>query len=111
MARSCIRQSLACLGLLIFMTISPISHASEDQSFKNKECVILLHGLGRTKLSLRKLQARLKDRYHVINNSYPSRKHSIEELAKISIQPALEECQGVDRIHFVTHSLGGILVR
>jgi len=77
-----------------------------------KECVILLHGLGRTKYSLSKLASELMNDYGVVNDTYPSRKHTIEELAKIAVGGALAKClDDYSKVHFVTHSLGGILVR
>jgi len=48
------------------------------------------------------------------NIDYPSRDHTVEELADIAVPAGLEACrakEGIERIHFVTHSLGGILVR
>ena len=44
---------------------------------------------------------------------YPSRHHRVEALAMTFIPMAINDCdpESVDRIHFVTHSLGGILVR
>ena len=71
----------------------------------------MLHGLSRTARSMRKLERTLQQDYHVVNQSYPANRHSIEALAEMAIAPALEECGGVRKIHFVTHSLGGILVR
>lgn len=76
------------------------------------ECVILLHGLGRTKYSLSRLASVLMDDYGVINDTYPSRKHTIEELSKIAVGGSLAKClDDYEKVHFVTHSLGGILVR
>lgn len=52
--------------------------------------------------------------FETINVDYPSRDHVIEELAPIAVDSGLAGCRaidGVERIHFVTHSLGGILVR
>ncbi len=75
-------------------------------------CVILLHGLARTNSSMTALEKKLVDQgYHVINDGYPSRDAPIEELAEIAIAPALEKCNDYNEINFVTHSLGGILVR
>lgn len=80
-------------------------------SVKN-ECVILLHGLGRTRYSMNKLASELMNTYGVVNDTYPSRKHTIEELAKIAVGGALSKClDDYSKVHFVTHSLGGILVR
>lgn len=78
----------------------------------NASCVILLHGLARTPSSFNKLEKELnKHNFKTINIGYPSRKHSIEELADKAIKPALEKCDVDTEINFVTHSLGGILVR
>ncbi len=49
--------------------------------------------------------------YRVVNLGYPSRKHRIEVLTKKAIEPAIAACEGAAEISFVTHSLGGILVR
>lgn len=77
----------------------------------SKENVILLHGLARTKFSMARLATELANDYHLINHTYPSRKYSIEELARLAIKPALARCNKNQPVHFVTHSLGGILVR
>lgn len=74
--------------------------------------VILLHGLARTARSMRPLQRALQKRgYRVVNVDYASRRHDIETLAEEAIEPALMDCSGAQPVHFVTHSLGGILVR
>ena len=78
------------------------------------ECVVLLHGLGRTERSMRALEETLGDAgYAVVNDGYPSRKLPIAELAPLAVGNGIERCQQhkAERIHFVTHSMGGILVR
>jgi len=78
----------------------------------NSACVILLHGLARTNSSMNKLELALtKQDFTVVNQKYPSRDYSIEILAEKAIQPALAQCPPESEINFVTHSLGGILVR
>ena len=60
------------------------------------------------------LQAALEnEKFTVANIDYPSREQPIEELAKIAVADGIDQCQkqSPDSIHFVTHSLGGILVR
>lgn len=75
-------------------------------------CVILLHGLARSADSMTHLAQRLSDQaYLPVNLGYPSREHPIEELATLAIEPALAECESEKTVSFVTHSLGGILVR
>jgi triacylglycerol lipase len=79
------------------------------------ECVVLLHGLARSSTSLNRMQKALEDDgYRTANIDYPSRDHEIAELADIAVNDGLKRCregEDVDRIHFVTHSLGGILLR
>ena len=76
------------------------------------ENVILLHGLARTDRSMHKLEQALVDAgYCVENVSYESTRHDIETLAEMAIGSALSACPVGQKIHFVTHSLGGILVR
>lgn len=78
------------------------------------EYVVLLHGLARTKKSMAKMEKRLSDEgFGVLNIGYPSRSKTIEELAEEIIQNSIIRCRekGAQKIHFVTHSLGGIIVR
>lgn len=49
--------------------------------------------------------------YSISNVDYPSRKYRIEELAPMAIEAGISRCPDKAAIHFVTHSLGGILVR
>jgi len=80
------------------------------------ECVILLHGLARSDSSFTKLASTLNNHgYTAINYNYPSTEHKINRLAEDAITDALSQCPKQDKvknqIHFVTHSMGGILVR
>jgi hypothetical protein len=74
--------------------------------------VILLHGLARTDKSMGKIENTLsRQGYCVTNVSYDSRSGTIEMLAGEAIVPALSDCPPADKVHFVTHSMGGILLR
>lgn len=78
------------------------------------EHVILLHGLGRTRRSMQPMAEALRAAGYVVHNvDYPSRTAPIAELAELAVAPEVVACEaaGATRIHFVTHSLGGILVR
>ncbi len=77
-----------------------------------KECVVLLHGLARTSASMDKMETTLSaNGYHVVNHGYASREGTIADLAATELPLALKSCEGYRPINFVTHSLGGILVR
>ena len=80
----------------------------------NHECVVLLHGLARISNSMSELETKLtRSGFYVVNIKYPSRRYEIKILATDAIERGLTLCLGqqAERIHFVTHSLGGILVR
>ena len=98
---------------LVFVVSAAI--ADTQASAPNGDCVVLLHGLIRTSASMEKMQKALDaDGYKVINKSYPSRDFPIEELAPMAVEAGIEGCgelQENGQVHFVTHSLGGILVR
>lgn len=75
-------------------------------------CVILLHGLAKSGSSMEALQRALEKAGHTaVNVSYPSTDFPLEKLAGPAIAPALDQCRDFDEISFVTHSMGGILVR
>lgn len=63
---------------------------------------------------MHRLATRLREcGYRVDNVDYPSRRHGVPELAELAVGSALARCraQSFRRLHFVTHSLGGVLVR
>jgi len=96
--------------ILMFMAAATISSTALAQ----QEEVILLHGLCRTSRSMLKMETALANAgYQVRNLDYSSRTAPIEKLADDAIGKAVADCQndGATKIHFVTHSLGGILVR
>jgi triacylglycerol lipase len=98
-------------SLLTGITILLLIVCSEAQS---AEGVILLHGLCRSSPSMKKMEhALVKEGYVVLNVDYPSRTAGVEALSENVIGTALRSPRLAEtsKIHFVTHSLGGILVR
>jgi len=75
--------------------------------------VVLLHGLGRDPSMMHKLEGFIKPLgYHVYNDHYQSTKHSIEQLAQHVWHRVRHACPDINKkMHFVTHSLGGIITR
>ncbi|HRK42639.1 MAG TPA: alpha/beta hydrolase [Gemmobacter sp.] len=74
------------------------------------DCVVLLHGLARSEASLVAMEAALQAQgYTVVNEGYPSTQAPIAELAP-RVGAAVAQC-GAQKVHFVTHSMGGILLR
>lgn len=89
--------------------------SEEDPKITSRnEYVILLHGLGRTRSSLGEMERYLTENgYHTINVDYPSTKKTIDAIVQDHLSPVVDECgeRGAVKIHFVTHSLGGIVLR
>ncbi len=76
------------------------------------ETVVLLHGLGRSAANMVILEWRLEALgYRVCNVGYDTRVSRIEEAVE-EVYEAVAACRsGERRLHFVTHSLGGLVLR
>jgi pimeloyl-ACP methyl ester carboxylesterase len=86
--------------------------ANASASTAQAEVVVLLHGLGRSDRSMQPLAERLGEAgYAVRNLDYPSTEATPEELTALLARELGACCAGAPRLHFVTHSLGGVLVR
>jgi pimeloyl-ACP methyl ester carboxylesterase len=73
--------------------------------------VVLVHGIIRSSHSFDAMKQSLRDEgYEVIGFDYPSTQVSIEESAEY-LHRTLESLEGIERIDFVVHSMGGLLVR
>ena len=94
---------LRCFCLLLGLVLPQFALADE--------CVVLLHGLTRTGQSMKSLEFALKKAsYKVVNARYPSTQKPIEQLTSY-VGKAAQKCGGADKLNFVTHSMGGIVLR
>ncbi len=76
------------------------------------DCVVLLHGLARSSTSLFVMQKALEGiGYRVMNVDYASKEGTIEEQAMSVLPDVMAACEDCTRVHFVTHSMGGIMLR
>jgi triacylglycerol lipase len=100
--------------LLCFVLLAPGVAWTQGLSDRipraENECVVLVHGLNRGDGSLFLMERLLSAAgYQVVNLDYPSRSATIEELVGY-LDDAVAACDG-RTVNFITHSLGGILVR
>src|SRR5476651_284539 len=96
--------------IFTLMAIAPLL----SNSLQAREDVILLHGLCRTSRSMTVMEHALTQAgYNVRNVDYASRSESVARLGEDVVGKAVADCErdGATKINFVTHSLGGILVR
>ena len=108
------RTDLTCVIILKFFFI-PVTLFADSSAGEAQDTVILVHGLGRTANSMLVLKYRLeKAGYHVVSESYPSTTKKIQEhsewLQNI-IDQSIKDRPGTGKVHFVTHSMGGIIIR
>jgi len=80
----------------------------------SRELVVALHGLNVTHHTMGRLARALGAAgYNVVNRTYPSRTMPLERIATEWLPELLKKhnAAAAPRVHFVTHSLGGILTR
>jgi len=83
-------------------------------SNSNGEYVVLIHGLIRSANAMKRLEWAFEDAgYHVVNVNYASTKLSIQDAASVTLDEILKDeiRDPKAKVHFVTHSLGGIILR
>jgi triacylglycerol lipase len=110
---SSLRMVLMTAAMVI--NIVAVAESTERKKSNMDACVILLHGMGRTHRSMATMAKQLANKgYRVINQDYPSTQASIETLSQGIVADTVQRCRLESfstPVHFVTHSLGGILVR
>ncbi|MGD8976435.1 MAG: alpha/beta fold hydrolase [Gammaproteobacteria bacterium] len=112
MSRS--RPVLLCALAIALMPVPAVLAADETPgaSDPEQEVVVLLHGLGRSAGSMALLEQRLESAgYRVHNIDYPSRQAPPDALVALIAESVTACCADSPRVHYVTHSLGGILAR
>jgi pimeloyl-ACP methyl ester carboxylesterase len=79
-----------------------------------KETVVLLHGMARTSRSMAGMARYLEgEGFSVLNVDYPSRRKTLDALSR-DVRNLLAQAFGdvsAPRLHFVVHSMGGLVVR
>lgn len=91
--------------------VAALLFASLSTAALAQDCVVLLHGLGRTDTSFLLMEETLKSfDFVVVNETYPSMDAPISELIA-HVDTSVAKCGKTEHVHFVTHSMGGILLR
>lgn len=105
---------LAMLAPVTAGQLAMMDSAERSIAPATDEVVVLLHGLTRSRGSMKRLERHLvRAGYRVVNMAYPSAGQPVEALAEGPLAEVVDRCcraQGTT-VHFVTHSIGGIVVR
>jgi len=106
-------RTLAALFLAALALAGSLSCRALPEPAPDADTVVLLHGLARSNRSMRPLEKSLRHAgYRVANIDYPTRDLGFDEIvSEISVQVASLDRHPDSRVHFVTHSLGGLVVR
>lgn len=106
--------TFTALALVLLQGCATAPRTAFSAGSMNEECVVLIHGLNRSYRAMKPMADALDEAgYSVANVDYPSQSGPVETLAPLAVGTGLTECRnaGATQIHFVTHSIGGILLR
>jgi triacylglycerol lipase len=100
-------------GLCVLAALASTGNSALPTRDGARETVVILHGMGRTRLSMKYLAERFHQQgYKVLNLAYPSTRRSIAEVAEqLHGELQVHRVADAGKVHFVTHSAGGIVVR
>ncbi|RZT97998.1 esterase/lipase family protein [Rivibacter subsaxonicus] len=114
-----LRAGFAVAGLALTLSAAqtaaqPPSAAAAPVAEASRACVVLLHGLGRTFRSMDRIADATRGAgYATVNVDYASRSYPIEKLAAEAVPRGVAQCRALSAapINFVTHSMGGLVLR
>ena len=106
-------KTICTITIICILFIAGCRTLARDTTRRQPGYAVLLHGMGRSHYSMRRIQKRLlAEGYKVINIDYRSTRETVDELVKVIDKEVRTKCTDETLpINFVTHSLGGILVR
>lgn len=100
-------KKILVLICFVFIFASPVAAKAATS-----DTVVLLHGIARSKSSMKTMEAALsRDGYEVINVDYESRQKTIKGLAADLRKEIKTRRTKSGKIHFVGHSMGGLIIR
>ena len=111
-SRHAIDARLVLSVLVILMMTGCTAHRDLSPPATEQETVVLIHGLGRSAVSMWLMEVRIeKAGYDVIAVDYPSLGTTPDEVINIVAAQIDACCRDKSKVHFVGHSLGGLLIR
>jgi len=110
------KSSLVLVVLFLSFAVSDPESAiaQQESSLEQSDVVVLLHGMARHPDSMDKIEIAFQEKgYATHNEGYPSREYTVEMAVDSVLYPQIlaMDLQEGQKLHFVTHSLGGIITR
>ena len=109
------RQNLSTWGAVACLSVTAVGVTPlNPTAFTMGDYVVLLHGLGRTGRSMSRLERALsRQGYRVINMTRDSRRYPVGPATDRQLDELLARYRTDSRcrVHFVTHSLGAVMLR
>lgn len=105
--------TVLAISLILFLSGCNTAKDVAGSGTRPGELVVLVHGMGRTPVSMSLLARALKrEGYHVLNWGYSSRCCSVAQLGqRLTVDLRAYRGSEWDRVHFVGHSLGTVIIR
>ncbi len=97
--------------ILTILLAGSITEAAADNA---PDTVVILHGIARTSKSMSAVESALqKDGYRTLAITYPSTKKNIDDIVAGLHEKELDKAfwSSAGTVHFVTHSMGGLVAR
>lgn len=105
-------DGLLALWLVVAAVTLPAPAIATESRLAEPETVVLLHGLGRSPFAMRHLERALSEEGYLVHNlGYRSTREPVPELVDTLHGELSACCTRAEKLHFVTHSMGGILTR
>lgn len=99
------------MSTVLAVLVAAILSCAPAQAASERETVVFLHGMGRTRVSMAVIAKRFKDAgYETLNFPYTQKGTPLDELSA-SLAAYLEKNVRTPRYHLVAHSLGNIIIR
>ncbi len=108
------RSTVALMALLLFSGVTACAVSEENTAVHEPadELVVLAHGLGRSDWSMWMLAHRLESAgYKVCSLDYPTIGETVETVLAESTRQINACIESEPEVHFVGHSLGGLVIR
>ena len=98
--------------ILMILILTGCSTTADFQANRTGETVVIIHGLARSGYAMRSLTGRIEEAgYNTFVVDYASLGKSMDEVVMDVTEQINDCCHGAVRVHFVGHSLGGLLTR